>query len=261
LKTHTKVTLVVRQETEGLRTYTHVASGNYNAETATLYTDLGLFTCRPEIGADATQLFNLLTGFAGDPTFGRLLVAPFNMRRRFVEMIDREVEHQRAGRGGAITAKMNSLEDPKIVRALYRASQEGVKVDLVVRGVCRLRPGVPGLSENIRVLSIVGRFLEHARIFAFGNGGEPEVYFGSADWMSRNLDFRVEAIAPIEEPALRDEVRAILDLQLADNRAWELGSDGAWKRRAPAAGEPERSSQRLLMERALARAARTTQGA
>jgi polyphosphate kinase len=263
LKTHTKVTLVVRQESDAaggtaLRTYTHVASGNYNAETAALYTDLGLFTCRPEIGADATQLFNLLTGFAGDPAFERLLVAPFNMRRRFVEMIEREIAHQRAGRGGVITAKMNSLEDPKIVRALYRASQEGVKIDLVVRGVCRLRPGVPGLSESIRVISIVGRFLEHARIFAFANGGEPEVYFGSADWMSRNLDFRVEAIAPIEEPALRDEVRAILDLQLADSRAWELGSDGAWKRRVPIPGEIERSSQRLLMERALARGTRTT---
>ncbi len=262
LKTHTKVTLVVRQESDAaggtaLRTYTHVASGNYNAETAALYTDLGLFTCRPEIGADATQLFNLLTGFAGDPAFERLLVAPFNMRRRFVEMIEREIEHQRAGRGGAITAKMNSLEDPKMVRALYRASQEGVKIDLVVRGICRLRPGVPGLSETVRVVSIVGRFLEHARIFVFANGGEPEVYFGSADWMSRNLDFRVEAIAPIEEPALRDEVRAALDLQLADNaKAWELGSDGAWRRCRRAAGEDERSSQRLLMERSLARSSR-----
>jgi polyphosphate kinase len=256
LKTHTKVTLVVRQEADGLRSYTHVASGNYNADTGALYTDLGLFTCRPEIGADATQLFNLLTGFSSEPTFGRLLVAPFNMRRRFLEMIEREIEHQRAGRGGAIAAKMNALEDPKIVRALYKASQEGVRIDLVVRGICRLRPGVPGLSENVRVISIVGRFLEHARIFSFQNGGAPEVYFGSADWMSRNLDFRVEAIVPLEEPGLRDEVRAILDLQLADNvKAWELANDGAWTRRMVAPGEAARASQILQMERAMARAA------
>ncbi len=257
LKTHTKVTLVVRQEAEGLRSYTHVASGNYNADTAGLYTDLGLFSCRPEIAADLTQLFNLLTGFAGDPQFQRLLVAPFSMRRRFLEMIEREIEHQRAGRGGRIVAKMNALEDSKIVRALYRASQEGVTIDLVVRGVCRLRPGVPGLSESVRVISIVGRFLEHARIFSFGNGGEPEYYFGSADWMSRNLDYRVEAITPVEDPALRDEIRQILDLQLADNvKAWRLQSDGSWARVVARPGDPEVSSQRALQERATARSAR-----
>ncbi|MEO8503511.1 MAG: polyphosphate kinase 1 [Acidobacteriota bacterium] len=259
LKTHTKVTQVVRQEGDGLRTYTHVASGNYNADTAGLYTDLGLFTCRPELGGDATQLFNLLTGFAGDPQFRRLLIAPINMRRRFHELIDREIEHQRAGRGGRIVAKMNALEDSKIVRNLYRASQEGVSIDLIVRGICRLRPGMPTLSENVRVISIVGRFLEHARIFSFGNGGEAEVFFGSADWMSRNLDYRVEAIAPVEDAGLRDEIRILLELQLADNlKAWQLRSDGTWFKLEPPAGEPGCSSQVELMARAAARSGRAS---
>ena len=257
LKTHAKASLVVRQERDGLRTYSHIATGNYNTDTAELYTDLGLFTCRPEIGADLAQLFNVLTGFVHQPTFARLLVAPFNMRSRSRELIEREVAHARAGRAGRIIAKMNSLEDPQIVRALYEAAQAGVEIDLVVRGLCRLRAGVPGLSERIRVRSIVGRFLEHARIFYFANGGAPEYYLGSADWMSRNLDWRVEAMVPVETPELQGELAAILELQLADNcKAWDLQPDGTWTRRQPAPGEPRRSSQQLLMERAQAHAAR-----
>ena len=255
LKTHAKVTQVVRQEADGLRTYTHLATGNYNADTAALYTDLGLFTCRPEIGADVAQLFNLLTGFVAEPQFAKLLVAPTNMRRRFVELIEREIAHQQEGRGGRILAKMNALEDPRIVHALYRASAAGVRIDLVVRGICRLRPGIPGRSETIRVVSIVDRFLEHARIFCFGNGGDPEYYFGSADWMSRNLDYRVEAIVPVEDPALKEELRAILEIQLEDNsKAWELQSDGSYSRLAPLPGEAERRAQVRLMQRAQQRA-------
>jgi len=257
-KTHAKVSLVVRQEADGLRTYTHLATGNYNTDTAELYTDLGLFTCDPVLGADVAQLFNLLTsGRIADQTFSRLLVAPVNMRHGILGRIEREVEHQRAGRGGRIVAKMNSLEDPEIVRALYAASAAGVEIDLIVRGVCRLRPGLPGTSETIRVISIVGRFLEHARIFHFGNAGDGEYFIGSADWMSRNLDWRVEAMAPVDDPAARAELQRILDLQLADDcKAWELGADGVWQRRRPAPGEPGRASQRLLMEKARERARR-----
>ncbi|KAB2964045.1 MAG: polyphosphate kinase 1 [Thermoanaerobaculia bacterium] len=257
-KTHAKVSLVVRQEAEGLRTYTHLATGNYNTDTAELYTDLGLFTCDPVLGADAAQLFNLLTsGRLADQSFSRLLVAPVNMRRGILERIAREIEHQRAGRGGRLIAKMNSLEDPEIVRALYEASAAGVEIDLVVRGVCRLRPGLPGTSATIRVISIVGRFLEHARIFYFANAGDPEYFIGSADWMSRNLDWRVEAMAPVDDPGARAELHRILDLQLADNcKAWELAADGTWRRRRPAPGEPLRASQRRLMAQALERASR-----
>ena len=197
LKTHAKVALVARQEKDGLRTYAHIATGNYNAETAKLYTDLGLFTADPELAGDVAQLFNVLTGYVHQPKFKKLLVAPFNMRARFLELIAREVAHQTSGAGGRILAKMNSLEDREIVEALYAASAAGVEIDLIVRGICRLRPGLPGRSETVRVRSIVGRFLEHARIFCFGNAGAPEYFFGSADWMSRNLDWRVEAITPV----------------------------------------------------------------
>jgi len=255
-KTHAKVSMVVRQEGSGLRTYTHIATGNYNTDTAELYTDLGLFTCDPVIGADAAALFNLLTsGQLGDQRFERLLVAPVNMRARILERIRRESDLQRAGAGGRIVAKMNSLEDPEIVAALYDASAAGVPIDLVVRGVCRLRPGLPGRGETIRVRSIVGRFLEHARIFMFGNAGRPEYFIGSADWMSRNLDWRVEAMVPVLAPDLQAELAAILELQLADNcKAWELAADGSWRQATPAAGEPRRPSQAALMARALGRA-------
>jgi polyphosphate kinase len=257
LKTHAKVALVVRQEKESLRLYTHIATGNYNAETAKLYTDLGLLTASEELGDDVAQLFNLLTGYVHKPSFKKLLVAPINMRQRFLELIAREVRHQKAGRGGHIIAKMNSLEDPEIIEALYAASAAGVEMDLVVRGICRLRPGLPGQSETVRVISIVGRFLEHARIFYFGNGGAPEYFFGSADWMSRNLDYRVEAITPVEEPRLQEELKAILDLQLGDNvKAWDMRADGTYVKRRPAPGEAPRNSQELLMQRALERVGR-----
>jgi polyphosphate kinase len=257
-KTHAKVSLVVRQEPDGMRTYVHLATGNYNTDTAELYTDLGLFSCDPVLGADTAQLFNLLTsGHIGDQRFEKLVVAPTSMRRRVLELIAREAGHQSHGRQGRIIAKMNSLEDPQIVRALYDASRAGVDIDLIVRGVCRLRPGVPGMSETIRVRSIVGRFLEHARIFHFANAGAPEYYIASADWMSRNLDRRVETMVPVEAPDLRAELQAILDVQLADNRkAWVLESDGSWRRVEPAEGEPERDSQAIFMASALRRRAR-----
>ena len=257
LKTHAKIALVVRQERDGLRCYSHVATGNYNPETAQLYTDLGLFTCREEIADDVVQLFNMLTGYVHKPRFKKLLVAPINMRQRFLELIEREVEHQKAGRGGHIVVKVNALEDKQMCRALYEASAAGVRMDLIVRGVCRLRPGLPGHSETARVISIVGRFLEHARIFRFANGGRPEHFLGSADWMSRNLDFRVEAIVPVEDPRLQEELDAILDLELGDNvKAWEMQPDGSYLRRRPAEGEEPRSSQDLLMQRAAERAGR-----
>ena len=257
LKTHAKIALVVRQERETLRSYVHIATGNYNPETAKLYTDLGLFTADEEIAQDVAQLFNMLTGFVYQPQFKKLLVAPISMRQRFLEMIEREVEHQKAGQGGHIIAKMNALDDRQIIDALYDASAAGVEIDLIVRGICRLRPGLPGKSETIRVISIVGRMLEHARIFYFANGGTPEYYIGSADWMTRNLDARVEAAVPIENPRLQEEVQAILDLQLADNcKAWDMQSDGSYVQRHPAPGEEPRSSQELLMQRALERAGR-----
>ncbi|HVF58255.1 MAG TPA: polyphosphate kinase 1 [Thermoanaerobaculia bacterium] len=257
LKTHAKLCLVVRQEGDGLRCYSHVGTGNYNSETAKLYTDLGLLTASPEVAADVAQVFNLLTGYVHQPRFRKLLVAPVNMRARFLELIAREVEQARAGKKARIVAKMNGLDDPQLVEALYEASAAGVEIDLVVRGICRLRPGLAGKSETIRVCSIVGRFLEHARIFAFANGGRPEYYIGSADWMTRNLDHRVETVAPVEEPRLQEELRTVLELQLADNvKAWELRPDGSYERRRPADGEEPRNSQELLMQRALERAGR-----
>ena len=257
LKTHAKVALVVRQDGGILRRYVHIATGNYNPETAKLYTDLGLFTADEELSQDVLQLFNMLTGFVYQPQFRKLLVAPVSMRQRFLEMIAREVEHQKAGRGGHIIAKMNALDDKQMTEALYEASAAGVEIDLVVRGICRLRPGLPGRSETIRVISIVGRLLEHARIFYFANGGKPEYYIGSADWMSRNLDARVEAAVPIEDPRIQEEIQAILDLQLADNcKAWDMQSDGSYVQRRPAPGDEPRCSQDLLMQRALERAGR-----
>ena len=199
----------------------------------------------------------MLTGCVYQPRFRKLLVAPTTMRPRFLEMIAREMEHQQAGGGGRIIAKMNALDDRQIIDALYEASAAGVEIDLIVRGICRLRPGLPGRSETIRVISIVGRFLEHARIFHFANAGAPEYYIGSADWMSRNLDARVEAAVPIEAPRLQEEIQAILDLQLADNvKAWDMRPDGSYVQRRPAADEEPRSSQDLLMQRALERLGR-----
>ena len=247
LKTHTKTTLVVRREADGIRRYVHVGTGNYNSKTARLYTDVGLFTCSPSMGADLSDLFNLLTGFSRQRYYRKLLVAPANMRARFIELVDREAENARAGRPARIVAKMNALVDPEIIEALYRASQAGVRVDLIVRGVCCLRPGVPGVSETIRVTSIIGRFLEHSRIWYFANAGSDEYYVGSADWMPRNFDRRVEAVAPVENALLHVRLRALLDTCLADNRqAWELASDGTYTQRQPG-DEPVRSTHVALL--------------
>ncbi|MCU0625800.1 MAG: polyphosphate kinase 1 [Gemmatimonadaceae bacterium] len=234
LKTHTKTVLVVRRDPDGIRRYIHIGTGNYNSRTARLYTDVGLFTCSPSIGADVSDLFNALTGFSRQKLYRKLLVAPANMRARFVEMIDREAAHARAGRGGRIVAKMNALVDPETILALYRASQAGVEIDLIVRGVCCLRPGLPGTSERIRVRSIIGRFLEHSRLFYFGNAGAGEYWFGSADWMPRNFDRRVETVVPVDDPALHPRLASLLELCLADNRqAWLLSGDGTWRQELP----------------------------
>jgi polyphosphate kinase len=257
LKTHCKVTLVVREEAEGLRAYAHVGTGNYNSTTSRLYTDLGLFTSRPEITRDVTQLFNALTGRALRSRYERLLVSPGWMKRPFIERIEAEAENARQRRPARIVAKMNALEDPDVIRALYRASQAGVPIDLVVRGFCTLRPGVPGMSENIRVISIVGRFLEHSRLYHFARGEadplEGEFLLGSADWMSRNLVHRVEAIAPVLDPALKERAWELLQLLLADRRqAWELNADGTYVQRRD--GPDAIASQTRLMHLAKERA-------
>lgn len=252
LKTHTKIVLVVRQEGEKMRRYVHIGTGNYNPKTAKLYTDLGLLTCRDDLGADITDLFNFLTGYSRQQSYRKLLVAPVSMRKRMLEMIRREAENCRNGGTGRIVAKMNALVDPKIIEALYDASRAGVKIDLIVRGMCCLRPGLPDVSANIRVISIIGRFLEHSRIFYFYNGGADEVYIGSADWMTRNLSRRVEAIAPIDDPAIAKELEEILGIMLSDNRqAWDLQPDGSYIQRRPTQGEQEHGTQMILMEKAL----------
>jgi len=243
LKTHTKTALVVRREGQSLRTYAHIGTGNYNSKTASLYTDLGLFTCDPRITSDLIQVFHFLTGRSIARDYEHLLIAPTNMRRRFTEMIEREIAHcdDWQKRGGdaddpdrpAITAKMNSLEDEDICRKLYEASCAGVKIDLIVRGFCCLRPGVEGLSENIRVTSVIGRFLEHSRVYRFHNAGDNEYYIGSADWMYRNLNNRVECITPIYEPAHRATLGALLKTLLADQRqAWDMHPDGTYTQRS-----------------------------
>jgi len=234
LKTHTKVALVVRREADGIRRYVHLGSGNYNSRTARLYTDIGLFTSSRSIAADVTDLFNSLTGYSRQRLYRKLLVAPANMRARVLDLIDREADHARAGRPARIIAKMNALVDPDIIEALYRASRAGVRIDLIVRGICCLRPGVPGVSDNIRVVSLVGRFLEHSRVSYFANGGVEEFYIGSADWMQRNFDRRVEAVAPVEDAALHVRLRSLLQTCLEDNRqAWDLSADGTWTQRTP----------------------------
>jgi len=247
LKTHAKVTLVIRQEEDGPRTYCHIGTGNYNSKTARLYTDLGLLTCDEDIGYDITHLFHYLTGYAPDQDYRELLVAPQTMRSRFERLIKREIEHAEAGRPAHIIAKMNQLNDEGIIESLYRASQSGVDVDLIVRGHCRLRPGLEGFSENIRVLSILGRFLEHTRIYYFHNDGDEEVYMGSADWMSRNLNDRVEAIVEVQAPPLRRRVVEILELALADRRtAWELHANGRYVQRTPDTPDAEGLQDTLM---------------
>lgn len=260
LKTHSKVVLVVRQDSDGIRSYIHLGTGNYHPVTAKLYTDLGLFTCDPGITHDAVELFHYLTGRSLKRDYHKLLVAPVNMKSRFLEMIDREIEHQQAGRPARIVGKMNSLEDRKICRALYRASQAGVKIDLIIRGFCTLRPGVEGLSETIRVQSVIGRFLEHSRIFYFRNGREDELegqfYIGSADWMYRNLEHRVEAISPVEHRPLRQRLWEILQIMLKDQRsAWDMHPDGSYVQRIPADPSQELGSHRTFMNLARQHAA------
>lgn len=237
LKTHCKVSLAIRQEEDGLRTYYHIGTGNYNAKTAGVYTDLGFFSCNPEIGADLMDLFNYLTGYSYQIDYRKLLVAPVNMRNCFLELIDREIAHALEGKRSRIVAKMNGLEDPAIVRKLYEAGQAGVDIDLIVRGNCRIRPGIPGVSDNVRVISIIGRFLEHSRIFYFHNDGVPQYYIGSADWMRRNLSSRVEAAVPIEDPRLQEFLWFILQSSLDDHRqAWEMLPDGRYRQRQPWSG-------------------------
>lgn len=247
LKTHTKIVLVVRKEKERLRSYVHIGTGNYNSKTSRLYTDLGLLSARPELGQDMVELFNYLTGFSKQQSFRRLLVAPVTLRKGMESLIRREIDHAREGRKGHIRAKMNSLVDPSIVALLYEASQAGVKIELIIRGMCCLYPGREGLSENISVVSIVGQLLEHSRIFWFANGDSPEVYLGSADWMSRNLDRRVEAIVPVETPELKKRLERLLDLYLNDNRgAWDMQSNGEFIQRF--ASLEELNSQRQLID-------------
>ncbi|MDP7327626.1 MAG: polyphosphate kinase 1 [Prochlorococcaceae cyanobacterium ETNP7_MAG_30] len=246
LKTHTKTVLVVRKEKARLRSYVHIGTGNYNSKTSRLYTDIGLLSARPELGQDLVELFNYLTGFSKQQNFRRLLVAPVTLRKGMESLIIREIEHARAGRKGHIRAKMNALVDPAIISLLYEASQVGVRIELIIRGMCCLYPGRKGLSENISVISIVGRFLEHSRIFWFANDENPEVYIGSADWMPRNLDRRVEAITPIEEPEQKERLGRLLNLYLSDNReAWEMQSDGNFLQRQPKS--EERCAQQQLI--------------
>ena len=234
LKTHAKTALVVRREPDGIRRYVHLGSGNYNTKTARQYTDVGLLTCSPSIGADVSDLFNSLTGFSRQRLYRKLLVAPSNMRDRFIGLIEREAEHAREGRGGRIIAKMNALVDTDVISALYRASEAGTEIDLIVRGICCLRPGVPGMSDRIRVVSIIGRFLEHSRLCYFANAGADEYYLGSADWMPRNFDRRVEAVAPVDDPGLHSRLHSLFATCLADNRqAWDLEPDGTWRQRIP----------------------------
>jgi polyphosphate kinase len=248
LKTHSKIVLVVRRDKDQIRRYVHIGTGNYNPKTARLYTDLGLFSCREELGADATDLFNFLTGYSRQKSYRQLLVAPVNMRERFLSLIRREIDHAQNGFSGRIVAKMNSLVDPQIIASLYEASRVGVQIDLIVRGICCLRPGLKDVSENIRIVSIIGRFLEHSRIFYFYNNGQEEVYIGSADWMPRNLDRRVEAITPIHDPDIAKDLQEILGVMLADNRqAWELQPDGSYIQRRPCENCPPASSQEIIM--------------
>ncbi|HVO49459.1 MAG TPA: polyphosphate kinase 1 [Thermoanaerobaculia bacterium] len=249
LKTHGKIALVVRREKDEIRRYVHLGTGNYNSSTARTYTDIGLMTCRPEFGEDATRFFNALTAFAGKTTYARLITAPKDLHRWVLESIARETAHARAGRPSGIRAKMNALVDPKVIAALYEASQAGVPVDLLVRGICCLTPGLPGVSETIRVRSIVGRFLEHSRAFVFENGGERETWLSSADWMQRNFFRRVEIAFPVVEPALAKQVVEALETMWRDNvRARELKSDGTYVRLAPKEGETAVDSQTLFVE-------------
>jgi polyphosphate kinase len=249
LKTHAKICLVVRREGSSLRRYVHMGTGNYNPSTARIYTDFSYFTDDPTIAEDVSDLFNYLTGYSEQEEYHELLVAPLNLREGILRLIEEQTEKAQKGEPTRITCKMNSLTDPRIIESLYEASQAGVKIDLVIRGICCLRPGLEGVSENIRVVSLVGRFLEHARAFAFGEGEKERIYLGSADLMQRNLDRRVEQLFPLREQRHRDKVRRLLELQLADTaNAWELRSDGSFERLQPKEDEEPLDSQALLVE-------------
>ena len=246
LKTHTKCVLVVRREGDGVRHYVHIGTGNYHPKTARLYTDIGLFTCDEDLGADVADMFNFLTGYARPRTYRKALVAPSHLRDGILEEIDRTIAAVENGGSGRIAMKMNALVDRRCIRALYRASQAGVRVDLNIRGICCLRPGVEGVSDNINVVSVVGRFLEHSRIYGFERDGEWTLLIGSADLMPRNLDTRVELVAPVEDPELKDDLLDVVERSLADDsNAWELRADGSWERRKP--GDEPRSVHRELM--------------
>ncbi len=259
LKTHSKLIFVVRRDYSQLRRYYHIGTGNYHSGTAKLYTDLGMLGCDENIGQDLTELFNYLTGYSPPPSYRKILAAPYTLKRGLIEKIHREIEHHKRDGSGLIQMKMNALEDAEITRALYKASRAGVKVDLIIRDTCRYRPGLPGISETGRVVSIVGRFLEHARIIYFRNGGAEEYYIGSADMMGRNLDSRVEVHAPVENPELRQELRLILDVQFTDTRsAWDMDSDGNYTQRIPE-DENAKGAQETLIgvaEKRLAAAAK-----
>ena len=252
LKTHCKVALVVRREGDHIRRYVHLATGNYNHVTATLYEDFGMFTCDDEIGADATDLFNYLTGYSAKADYRKLLVAPINLRQRLEELIHQEIEHARKGKEGRLVFKINHLVDPHMIRLLYQASQAGVRVDLVVRGICCLKPGIKGVSENIRVLSILGRYLEHSRMYYFYNNGNERIYMGSADLMQRNLNARVEVLFPVENEKLIRYLRdSVLETYLTDNtQARLMQSDGTFQRLHRKDGESERSSQEIFLAQA-----------
>jgi polyphosphate kinase len=257
LKTHAKCALVVRREGGGIRRYVHIGTGNYHPRTARLYTDFGLLTCRPDLAADVADLFNYLTGFARPRRYRKLLVAPLDLRERILAEVTRVVASHTPENPGRIVMKMNSLVDRQAIEALYEASQAGVRVDLIVRGICCLRPGVAGLSENVRVVSLLGRFLEHERVFQFTDVDGTRTYMGSADLMPRNLDARVEVVTPVEDAHAANEVDVVLTACLNDNRAcWELQAGGTWIRIRPADGEEERSAQDELMTRAVAAAER-----
>jgi polyphosphate kinase len=250
LKTHCKAALVVRREGAGIRRYVQLGTGNYNPTTARQYTDLSLFTARPEVADDVTALFNLLTGYAEAPAWKKLAVAPFTLQDRIVELIDREAERARAGEPARIVAKMNALVDPVVIRRLYLASQAGVEIDLLVRGICCLRPGLRGVSDRIRVTSVVGRFLEHSRIFSFGARDRAEVYLSSADWMPRNFIRRIEVMFPVEAPELRARLlNEVLAIPLQDNvKAHRLTADGNYER--VESGQTPVRSQMVLLEAA-----------
>jgi len=251
LKTHCKALLIVRRDSDRLRHYVHLGTGNYHPRTARIYTDFSLFTTNPKITEEVAIVFNTLTGLAGYPGMEKLLVAPFDLSKRLIQLIERERDHARAGKEARMIVKLNSLVDQEIIEKLYEASSAGVRIDLIIRGICSLRPKVPGLSENIRVVSIVGRFLEHSRVYYFANAGDPVVYLASADWMPRNFIRRVEIAFPVEDPALRDElINEVLPNYLNDHvKARELQPDGTYVRLKPQEGETPSQAQLHFRER------------